>query len=182
LKTRLRTLGPVRSWRHQLRTSARTPRTRIWTTKHGHSAQHLIQKLTSQPTAVVRGCPRQIQASLHRPSSRFFSADSQRSRTMLRCLRARVLKEWGHGGWPGLSLGTSALEMPECEHQPPKYTGPSKEEVLALRKEFLSPGAPAQAQFLTLSVHVHASERTPFSLAFSHRNPVQRPLRIQSLP
>lgn len=32
--------------------------------------------------------------------------------------------------------------LPPFDYVPPKYTGPSKEEVLALRKQYLSPGAP----------------------------------------
>jgi hypothetical protein len=33
-----------------------------------------------------------------------------------------------------------ARDLPPDEHVPEKYTGPSKAEVLAMRKEFLSPG------------------------------------------
>jgi hypothetical protein len=33
-----------------------------------------------------------------------------------------------------------ARELPPDDHVPEPYTGPSKEEVLAMRKEFLSPG------------------------------------------
>jgi len=32
------------------------------------------------------------------------------------------------------------ISLPQCDHQPAKYTGPAKEEVLATRNEFLSPG------------------------------------------
>ena len=31
-------------------------------------------------------------------------------------------------------------ELPPCDFIPPPYTGPSKDEVLALRKQFLNPG------------------------------------------
>ncbi len=36
-------------------------------------------------------------------------------------------------------LTSAAPEMPPFDFTPPPYTGPSKEEVLATRKEFLSP-------------------------------------------
>lgn len=35
--------------------------------------------------------------------------------------------------------------LPPCDFTPPAYTGPSKEEVLALRKAHLNPGAPGRA-------------------------------------
>jgi hypothetical protein len=36
--------------------------------------------------------------------------------------------------------GSSIPKMPDYDHTPLPYTGPSKEEVLAMRKQFLSPG------------------------------------------
>lgn len=38
-----------------------------------------------------------------------------------------------------------APALPPCDFKPPAYTGPSKEEVLALRKAHLSPGEPGRA-------------------------------------
>jgi alanine-glyoxylate transaminase/(R)-3-amino-2-methylpropionate-pyruvate transaminase len=35
----------------------------------------------------------------------------------------------------------AAPVLPPFDYVPPRYTGPSKEEVLSLRKQFLSPGA-----------------------------------------
>ncbi len=32
------------------------------------------------------------------------------------------------------------LQLPICDHQPAPYAGPSKQEVLALRKQYLTPG------------------------------------------
>ena len=36
--------------------------------------------------------------------------------------------------------GSSIPQMPDFDHTPMPYSGPSKEEVLAMRKQFLSPG------------------------------------------
>ena len=45
--------------------------------------------------------------------------------------------------WQALSLrcltSQAAAQLPPCDFVPPPYTGPSKEEVLSLRKRFLSP-------------------------------------------
>jgi alanine-glyoxylate transaminase/(R)-3-amino-2-methylpropionate-pyruvate transaminase len=38
------------------------------------------------------------------------------------------------------ATATKRLELPLCSHQPAPYTGPSRSEVLALRKQYLSPG------------------------------------------
>src|SRR5688572_2017071 len=38
------------------------------------------------------------------------------------------------------TLSTKRLELPLCSHVPEPYTGPSKTEVLALRKQYLTPG------------------------------------------
>lgn len=35
----------------------------------------------------------------------------------------------------------AAPQLPPCDYAPPPYQGPSKEEVLSLRKQYLSPGA-----------------------------------------
>lgn len=35
---------------------------------------------------------------------------------------------------------TTGPELPPCDFVPPAYVGPSKAEVLALRKQFLNPG------------------------------------------
>jgi alanine-glyoxylate transaminase / (R)-3-amino-2-methylpropionate-pyruvate transaminase len=35
--------------------------------------------------------------------------------------------------------GDAALAMPPCEHRPRPYTGPSRDEVLAMRRQFVSP-------------------------------------------
>jgi alanine-glyoxylate transaminase/(R)-3-amino-2-methylpropionate-pyruvate transaminase len=39
-----------------------------------------------------------------------------------------------------MSVATKGLELPICDHVPEKYSGPSKEEVVALRQQYLSPG------------------------------------------
>jgi hypothetical protein len=36
--------------------------------------------------------------------------------------------------------GANAPQLPPCDFIPPKYVGPSKDEVLALRKQYLNPG------------------------------------------
>ena len=51
------------------------------------------------------------------------------------------------GLWRGQSSQAAPVDtpvapaLPPFDYVPPKYTGPSKEEVLSLRKQFLSPGA-----------------------------------------
>jgi hypothetical protein len=35
---------------------------------------------------------------------------------------------------------SSTPQLPPCDFIPPKYTGPSKDEVLNLRKQYLNPG------------------------------------------
>ena len=35
---------------------------------------------------------------------------------------------------------TTALELPPCAHTPAPYEGPSRDEVIALRRQYLSPG------------------------------------------
>src|SRR5215216_4612099 len=37
------------------------------------------------------------------------------------------------------SVTTRAPQMPPCDHTPQAYTGPSREEVLAMRKQFANP-------------------------------------------
>ena len=32
------------------------------------------------------------------------------------------------------------VPLPTCSHQPSAYTGPSREEILAMRREYLNPG------------------------------------------
>ncbi len=39
----------------------------------------------------------------------------------------------------GERLKSARLEMPPCDHEPKKYTGPSREEVLAMRKKYTNP-------------------------------------------
>ena len=51
------------------------------------------------------------------------------------------------GLWRGQSSQAAPVDtpvapvLPPFDYVPPSYTGPSKEEVLSLRKQFLSPGA-----------------------------------------
>jgi len=39
-----------------------------------------------------------------------------------------------------MSTAVHSIELPPCAHKPKAYTGPSPEEVLALRKQYLNPG------------------------------------------
>lgn len=72
-------------------------------------------------------------------------------------LGAAALPEWG----PGAAIGAlfrrgkasqaavapvDAPVLPPFDFVPPPYTGPPKEEVLALRKKFLNPGAPSEGR------------------------------------
>ena len=42
------------------------------------------------------------------------------------------------------AAAASAPALPPFNYTPPPYAGPSKEEVLATRRQFLSPGAPGR--------------------------------------
>ena len=37
-------------------------------------------------------------------------------------------------------MGPKTLSLPVCDHQPAPYTGPGRDEVLALRQQYLCPG------------------------------------------
>lgn len=61
----------------------------------------------------------------------------QRGRYLRRALRQLEQQRWQS------SVPAPATEMPQMpayDYTPPPYTGPSKEKVLALRKQYLSPG------------------------------------------
>jgi hypothetical protein len=59
-------------------------------------------------------------------------------------LRRALSRAGGHGAAAAASQRAAfvslARDLPPDDHVPQKYEGPSKEEVLAMRKEFLSPG------------------------------------------
>ena len=60
-------------------------------------------------------------------------------------LLARVARAQGRGAASlaePVETAVSAPAMPPCEFTPLPYDGPSREEVLSLRKRFLSPGTP----------------------------------------
>lgn len=45
------------------------------------------------------------------------------------------------GGIRGTRASSTSSSLPEFSYVPPKYNGPSKEEVLSLRRQYLNPGA-----------------------------------------
>ena len=38
------------------------------------------------------------------------------------------------------TASATRVSLPDCDHQPAPYTGPSKDDILALRREYLNPG------------------------------------------
>lgn len=64
------------------------------------------------------------------------------SRLLASIARLRVVAASSSSNGAGAPRGfvSVARELPPDDHVPEPYTGPSKEEVLAMRKEFLSPG------------------------------------------
>jgi hypothetical protein len=51
---------------------------------------------------------------------------------------AASLREFASQASP--SSSTYAPQLPPCDFTPPKYNGPDKNEILALRKQYLNPG------------------------------------------
>jgi len=51
---------------------------------------------------------------------------------------AGSLREFASQAIP--SSSTHAPQLPPCDFIPPKYTGPDKDTILALRKQYLNPG------------------------------------------
>ena len=75
----------------------------------------------------------------------------RRQQTLLRAARlgaaqAATLEQAIGSAWRAHSSQAAPADipagpvLPPFDYVPPKYTGPSKEEVLALRKQYLSPG------------------------------------------
>lgn len=46
-----------------------------------------------------------------------------------------------HGLYNGQRRTASSISMPDFDFKPPAYTGPSREEVINMRKKFVNPGA-----------------------------------------
>lgn len=60
-------------------------------------------------------------------------------------------------------------ELPFCDFQPPSYTGPSKEETLQTRKQYLNPGT---RQFLPqITLYVTTLDLRTHNHSFSLKSP-----------
>lgn len=62
------------------------------------------------------------------------------ARALLASLARRLAPGALASGPSRCGFASVARELPPYDHVPEAYTGPPKEEVLAMRKEFLSPG------------------------------------------
>ena len=68
---------------------------------------------------------------------------------------AASLRQFASQASPVFSGSPNAPQLPPCDFIPPKYTGPSKDEILALRKQYLSPGEEKYTRMSREKIIVH---------------------------